>query len=210
MKLNKVLALALSGIMAVSMLAGCSGKTDDNKDEQAPATGIVAAVNDGQTNDVKVTFTADATLDTQLTKAVAAAGETASESTVEGKLKTVMGVEDAIDLGTTIADNTFMVWGSTMENEKVTSKKVVGIQVVRVDGSTYSEAYAQKKVVEAVNNITEQLKKSTTPDQINQAYATYDYAGTVSMIETTTLDGASYYYAAIVITNTCTLKTVTV
>lgn len=30
MKLNKVLALALSGVMAVSMLAGCSGNTTDN------------------------------------------------------------------------------------------------------------------------------------------------------------------------------------
>ena len=47
MKLNKVLALALSGVMAVSMLAGCSnnsGNGGQNGEEQTPATIQVAAV----------------------------------------------------------------------------------------------------------------------------------------------------------------------
>lgn len=36
MKLNKILALALSGVMAVSMLAGCSGKTDNGDEGNQP------------------------------------------------------------------------------------------------------------------------------------------------------------------------------
>ena len=50
MKLNKVLALALSGVMAVSMLAGCSnnsgngGQNGEGEGEQVPATGVSANV----------------------------------------------------------------------------------------------------------------------------------------------------------------------
>ena len=51
MKLNKVLALALSGVMAVSMLAGCSnnsGNGGQNGEEQPPVddTTIASVLND--------------------------------------------------------------------------------------------------------------------------------------------------------------------
>ena len=66
MKLNKVLALALSGVMAVSMLAGCSnnsGNGGQNGEEQCPATSLLLLLN-GQDadNKVKVNFTDGALL----------------------------------------------------------------------------------------------------------------------------------------------------
>lgn len=51
MKLNKILALALSGVMAVSMLAGCSGKTDSGDEGNQPpvvATDIATIMNNYQ------------------------------------------------------------------------------------------------------------------------------------------------------------------
>ena len=46
MKLNKMLALALSGVMAVSMLAGCSGAPSNGEEgqEQPPVSSSVATV----------------------------------------------------------------------------------------------------------------------------------------------------------------------
>ena len=57
MKLNKVLALALSGVMAVSMLAGCSGNGGQEGEGDVivtPSTGAAAILNDEQD---KVEFT---------------------------------------------------------------------------------------------------------------------------------------------------------
>ena len=77
MKLNKVLALALSGVMAVSMLAGCSGNSgnggQNGEGEQAPATGVSANVGnlikadlDEDVNIDFVTFADDNDLDNAL------------------------------------------------------------------------------------------------------------------------------------------------
>ena len=51
MKLKKIASLAMAGVMAVSMLAGCSGTNvdDDNDVVVTPsASSIVTAVNNGQ------------------------------------------------------------------------------------------------------------------------------------------------------------------
>ena len=104
MKLNKVLALALSGVMAVSMLAGCSGNGSNNGgsssgEEQTPATIQVAAdLNDAVSEDTqkKVTFTDDGTLQQNLATAITLNGiVTLPEDTaVQQKLKDITGVKD--------------------------------------------------------------------------------------------------------------------
>ena len=77
MKLNKVLALALSGVMAVSMLAGCSGNPANGEQggegEQVPATGVSVNVGnlikadlDEDVNIDFVTFADDNDLDNAL------------------------------------------------------------------------------------------------------------------------------------------------
>ena len=82
MKLNKVLALALSGVMAVSMLAGCSGNPgnggqEGEQGEQMPAAGVSVNVGnlikadlDEDTNIDFVTFENDAALDSALNYAM--------------------------------------------------------------------------------------------------------------------------------------------
>ena len=208
MKLNKVLALALSGVMAVSMLAGCSGKTDGGKDEQTPATGIVAAVNNAQTGDVKVTFTADATLDSQLSKAINACAEKATEEEVQANLEKIIGGDIVKLNGSLAVGGDFMPWSTSVDED---GEKIVGVRVIKVDAN-YSENAALNKIADKVDAITQNLVKNSLNKnaQINSKYAAYDYAGTVSMVETTALDGTTNYYAAIVITNNCTVKTATV
>ena len=60
MKLKKIASLMLAGVMAVSMLAGCSGKSNDGKDEPenpvVPTTGIVADANSVLTDSQKEIF----------------------------------------------------------------------------------------------------------------------------------------------------------
>ena len=211
MKLNKVLALALSGVMAVSMLAGCSGNPGNGGqegEEQTPATGIVAAVNNGQTGDVKVTFTADATLDTQLSKAINACAEKASEDKVQAKLEEIIGGDTVELTGSLKLGENFMPWSSNVDED---GEKIVGVRVFKVNNN-YNENAALNYVAGKVDAITQKLVERSLSDDatINDKYVAYDYAGTVSMIETTALDGTTNYYAAIVITNTCTVETVTV
>ena len=70
MKLNKVMALALSGLMAVSMLAGCSNGTpngEENNQGQEVVTDAASTMNKLQD---KVEFKADSTLETILAAAM--------------------------------------------------------------------------------------------------------------------------------------------
>ena len=73
MKLKKIASLALAGIMAVSMLAGCNGASSSSSENTAPATGLVGKVIENLSEDVtkKVTFTAGSDLQTTLNKMVA-------------------------------------------------------------------------------------------------------------------------------------------
>ena len=86
MKLKKIASLALAGVMAVSMLAGCSTGNNSNSNstpdqgetEVVPASAVVNLLNNKQTitNKVKINFTADAQLESDLKKAIEMAGST--------------------------------------------------------------------------------------------------------------------------------------
>ena len=82
MKLKKFAALALAGVMAVSMLAGCSGKStntnpsnpgaDDGETEVVPSSAVVNILNSTQpvANDVQVKFTDDAKFEADMNEAI--------------------------------------------------------------------------------------------------------------------------------------------
>ena len=84
MKLKKLMALAMAGVLAVGMLAGCDGNTinnDDPIDPDAPATGISADVGSrvealaGEDADLDhLTFTDDGDVTAALNDAVGGAG----------------------------------------------------------------------------------------------------------------------------------------
>lgn len=101
MKLKKIASLALAGVMAVSMLAGCNGGTsnngtpDDDGDVVVTTSPVVKAVNDGQTsgNVVKINFTDDSKLNTALQKAVEVYGTDAVAGQIEAAITDNTGLE---------------------------------------------------------------------------------------------------------------------
>ena len=89
MKLKKIASLMLTGVMAVSMLAGCSGKGNGNDGEPenpvVPTTGVVAYANDSLSADSKEEFsyTASTELDAIL-KDLASNTSDFSSTIIEG------------------------------------------------------------------------------------------------------------------------------
>ena len=93
MKLKKIASLALAGIMAVSMLAGCNGGNGGNGDDVVVTpptdTSFAASVNAELSDKQKaiLTFESDAALDTAL-KAVADKFDSVALSTTKSEFKT--------------------------------------------------------------------------------------------------------------------------
>lgn len=201
MKLNKILALALSGVMAVSMLAGCSNNNGgNNEEEQTPATGVVAAVNNGQSadNKVKITFTADNNLDTALQAAVNAAGEDANFDAIETKLLIALDDATAMNAGT----------AATVLNTNKDGSDITGVEVYTIEGK-YTEDAAEKEFAKKVDSIVSTLKASET-GSVGGKCVKYSYTGNVSMIKVTSMDGSVKYVGAVVINATGTSVDVTV
>ena len=101
MKLKKLLALALAGVMAVSMLAGCKGgnKTEDPTEEPTGDTSIAAALNEKQEdNDVKVNFVYDNTIEDAMNKYMDVNGAPNKGSKVVDYLQDVLDVEATVNV----------------------------------------------------------------------------------------------------------------
>lgn len=97
MKLKKIASLALAGVMAVSMLAGCnngSSSNGGNGNTEVVTSSIVDAVNKGQSvaNDVKITFTADSDLDSALKRAAEKLGVSATNAKLATAVTNMTGL----------------------------------------------------------------------------------------------------------------------
>ena len=213
MKLKKIASLMLAGVMAVSMLAGCStagnnnsNDGDDNNNVVTP-TSIVTAVNNGQsaTNDVKIDFTSDATLDAALSKAVKAIGEN----------NDVLGLND--QLGRLTGNDVWNTWnflGDKMgltpaDTSKDDGRIVEGMLAMPLMNDMADKAAAEKTVAKIVNEMVAELDDTTLTANTayNDKYCDFSYTGTVSMVSSTANDGTVNYYFAVVITQTTAVKT---
>ena len=211
MKLKKIASLALAGVMAVSMLAGCSGKGSDGNNSEVvvpSASSIVKAVNDGQkaTNKVKVNFTSDSELDAALKRIADTYGISVDESKIEAAL------ENLVDLK---SEGTFM----TKNDRYVDNKDDKGKTFVKVVIESYeagnSEEYVLNKAAEAVNNevaglytISDDGDNDGKPNvNGDDKYYSYSYEGTVGMISAKQVGGNTNYYVVYVIEQTITEKT---
>ena len=230
MKLKKIASLMLAGVMAVSMLAGCSGKgtTDpENPDNPivVPETGIVAAVNDGQNadNDVKITFTSDSNLDALLNSAVQAFGEAPSSEELYNRILALTGIEGSMSL-ISGSDHTYngMTYGwlvagaynNSVYNEAKDGADgdVVTILETKVINSTnkLTEEMAMKQVASEIDDKIADLKatsyeKGTTKG--GQKYCDYSYTGNVSMVKVVEANSTVNYCFAYTITQTTSVKT---
>ena len=99
MKLKKIASLMLAGVMAVSMLAGCSnganhGDANGDGDVVTEISAIVKEFNDGQSaaNKAKVEFSSDAALDAAMKKVADAVSVSADEDDIESYVIAATGV----------------------------------------------------------------------------------------------------------------------
>ncbi|OUN39886.1 hypothetical protein B5G28_03195 [Faecalibacterium sp. An77] len=212
MKLKKIASLMLAGIMAISMLAGCSGKGETKPEE--PATGVnattVIAALDKKVTD-KVTFTASSSLQTTLEKAVQYVG---TEKIGEINRKDLTKFDTTlVDAGVLCANKIDDVkseeWYKKAENNSIT-------RVVVLDDVDYSK-YTDAAVVEALAKEVNDLKiADSDDDKINATqtaaelvsynnkdfeengskyYYTFKYTGTMAVTKVVGDNGTSYVVA---------------
>ena len=100
MKLKKLLALALAGVMAVSMLAGCKGgnKPEDPTEEPTGDTSIATALNEKQAddeNEVQIAFVYDASLETAVKAVLDVNGNDKDQAdAIKAYLEKILDVEN--------------------------------------------------------------------------------------------------------------------
>ena len=229
MKLKKIASLALAGVMAVSMLAGCEGKGANNnggnsntEEPVVSTTPVVDAVNKGQSasNDVKINFTTNASMDAALKKAVSVYGNDATEAEVKAAINRITGLKSVGahegDKGLKKDNNVFLngewegfLTGTLDYNAVINAKKDQKDKVWTVFGvkkidQVYTEEAALNKVAEGADEAIEKLAahSETTDTAATKKYYTYSYDGSIGMVSVKTLDGTTDYYVAYVVNQT--------
>ena len=191
MKLNKILALALSGVMAVSMLAGCSSNgKDDGEVIVTPATGAAATLNKEQE---KVVFTDGSNASLQkatsalTTAELEALGNTLGCEAANGTVGKVL-----VDLG---VDNIVTSYND-FNNNTNTDKELTKTVVFKMGGALTMDAVLEKVAADIDTYV------SAAGYHGYEIYL-YSYTGTVSTVTATSVDGTvSGNYVMVTITQT--------
>ena len=204
MKLNKVLALALSGVMAVSMLAGCSGNPgnggQDDQGQEVVTNSVAAKVNDelSDANKKKITFTDDADLEKNLTDAV----------TLNG----LVSLPQAAKVQVTMNDLTGLKETDYTNMTSNKTAKEYEVMLVRASTANVTPITAMDNFMKEVNTWVSAMpyaaSGSTTyadADALENAklaegtvYTQYSYTGSVAMVQATNYAGTSVQYYFVV------------
>lgn len=194
MKLNKVLALALSGVMAVSMLAGCSnnsGNGGQNGEGEPPVTDttIAADLNEAQKDyEVKTPFTYDSDLENAMKKVLEVDPST-NATTMATRLVTVLDLDADTPL------NSFYGYDNTTGSKKGEQTEVHVIK----DNTGKSEDTLVKEMIKALGELSK-MKAERTEGNVKYSYS---YTGDVAMAQVEN-NGNVCNYIAVVVTCTTT------
>ena len=224
MKLKKIASLMLAGVMAVSMLAGCNGapvddNTDDNNGNVVTPTSIVTAVNNGQsaTNRVKIDFTADAALDSALTKAVKSIGDRWDSTGLNVEMVRLTG-NDLIGNRTFYTGDGNSLFGTAVNPnddpwKNIDGTVIEGMWAMPLMNVMSDKAAAEKAAAKIINEVVAELDDTTYAEGVTVSgdkYCDFSYTDTVSMVSSIENDGTVNYYFAFVITQTTAVKTLKV
>ena len=224
MKLKKIASLALAGIMAVSMLAGCSGKGNTNPDngETVTTTDIVAAVNDGQSadNDVTIKFTSNSHVATVLDRVIEMYGKSTTEKNIEDALKNLEDIKSVghknvhtTDFYSAVDTTTGFLTGGMDYSLKGNKADIDGDVYTYVSVKKYtgfaSEAALLNYIADTADDLIADLAAHSKTDAAKggDKYCAYDYNGTVNMASVKQVDGTTAYYVVAVVEQTITEKT---
>ena len=212
MKLKKIASLALAGVMAVSMLAGCGDTASSNPDNdkvEVVTTSIVDAVNNGQgaDNDVTITFKDDAKLNDALSKAVKAMGEISTPrelmtqmSRLTGMTPDQWGFEDLLG-----AKDGFNKILTEQDGDKLTRFVAWNSQNIAAAQGAIEKAVAKLLDEDVISRLDDTTLNKNTKN--GEKYVNFDYEGSVSLVSSTDNDGTVNYYVAVVITRTTNVLT---
>ncbi len=207
MKLKKIASLMLAGVMAVSMMTACSGKSADDTEEKPPVVDPVddtfaASVNDLLSTEQKnvITFTNDATLNGVLAK-VAPTIDSWNLMTFNMGAGHVF-VTDAQDMRHLLGidRNNSMVFGRLFSDKATSVTKAADIFVV--DGS-----YTEEGVAEFVAKYVKHLIQNKNMPVVGEKGVPYRYAytGSIACTKVTNLSGDfESYVVAFTMTQTPT------
>ena len=205
MKLNKVLALALSGVMAVSMLAGCSGNPGNGGQEGegdvvvTPSTGAAAILNDEQ-DKIEFTNVNSSELQSAATGLLASDLSKDSKATAATSANAIYKRLEALKV-----ENLKGGWSDLGDNHDKNETKTVAL-VYQMSG-----AYSMDELVEQIakqieaddTNIRGKAVVSTGENKIYN----YSYTGTVSTVNATSIDGVqSANYVLLTVTESVTVE----
>ena len=212
MKLKKLLALALAGVMAVSMLAGCkdNGNSNSGDDEGNQTTGVTAqAVIDALGKDItsNVTFTADG----ELQAVVDEASRYVSDGIVNTFDKDLLDrVNDAIAKNAAYLPTAGVSSVGPTDASVQTATFVVGPSTKYVSASAAAKSLAailnRGYGVDSYNIKLENLPKETAVqnDPVADYKYTFVYAADAAVASIVDADGAVEYYFVFTLTRTPT------
>ena len=197
MKLNKVLALALSGVMAVSMLAGCSGNPGNGgqEGEQPPVadTTIASVLNDEQAatdNKVKIDFTYSSSLENALEKALTEFGASVKPENVDDRIAEILGIKDV---------NIEELYGSSAKNHSNKAGKQTSVVVIKESGLT--DTGVAKEMYTTMKDKLAKLTPDWEPDKSEIKWS-FDYTGETAMVKVATETQTYTYMVATITCNT--------
>ena len=195
MKLKKIASLAMAGILAVSMLAGCAGKDNTTTVPTTPTESASVADTFNEVakdeldgNDVQITFTYDAALAEKLTSVLETAGK--KNTHVGDVAKNVLDPKVSVN---SIADFNGSKNGTSTDPQTV-------IYVETDETSKTDEQFVKSYAEKLFNNTKWDDLKAEYSDAANKIDYTYDYEGTISLVKVEE-DGLVTRY--LVVTVTC-------
>ena len=213
MKLKKIASLMLAGVMAVSMLAGCSGNgsnnNNNNNDDPVVNTGltgsVIAALDEDTTKNV--TFSADSNLQAVLEKVVKNAG-------YDGLSKLTAG--DLVNVDPDLGEYAPLPVVSMKQRSESDDKKVqtaVGLVYVNGQGmnaETVAKELAKQIDAEDVNGNTGKwaelmLDSDNYTDKDGEYWYDFAYTAGVASVEVSdAVNGQTAYVVAYTVTRTPT------
>ena len=211
MKLKKIASLMLAGVMAVSMLAGCSGNGGNGGNggegegqvdtDSLSAASIIAELNKNTTE--KVTFSANSSLENALSKAVSVVGsDNATNAAYAGDVATTAAKIAKLDLV-----NSFTFPAAEKDQDLDAETRIWGMVIPAAD---FSEKIAVDLFAEMVDQKVEDLETynqykvaSKTKVADGDTYTKYSYTGNIAVVKVEDITTGYTGYIGVV-TVTCT------
>ena len=220
MKLKKIASLALAGVMAVSMLAGCSGKGNNSgnndDDDVVTATGVnadavIAALKDATTEAVKVTASSE--LQNELETVVKFLGDSSfsignsDDDDFNEHVLDVMAAFTGVDY---VEDFDFNHEARYEKAQTVIFTAAMNTVV----GSDMDDTVSKLAIARSIDNAIDELvmKENSLGDNAvvedGDDYYTFDYTAELAVVEISDAAGRTAYVFACTVTCTPSAATV--